>query len=97
MPADFSYGFSHKIIRIAEILPGHRVRLVFDQGEERLLDMSPLLQKPIFVSLGDEGNFAKAEIGTDEDGREIGTLEWRVCEVWPDISPDYAYSLSIPI
>jgi hypothetical protein len=66
--------------------PGYRLELNFENGEKRLFDMTPYLQKKPFSSLQNISVFICAAI-------DYGTV------VWPgniDISPETLYDQSIP-
>lgn len=61
--------------------------LTFENGESRIFDMKPLLNKKPFTKLNDFALFSKAKI-------ELGTV------VWPgniDIAPETLFDKSIPI
>lgn len=63
------------------------LRIEFENGEKRLFDMSPYLDKKPFQSLKSSLLFCKAYV-------DYGTV------VWPgsiDISPETLYDKSIPI
>lgn len=53
------------------IRPGHVVRVFFNDGEVRDVDLTPTLDRPLFAPLRDSRTFAKAHIGT-----VTGGLEW---------------------
>jgi hypothetical protein len=88
----------HAVKKIAEVLPEHRLRLVFDAGEERILDMTPLIEEGgIWAPLGDDSLFARVRILADEEtGESWEALEWPLEDISPDLCPDVAYYLSKP-
>jgi hypothetical protein len=64
--------------------PGYLLHLVFENGEERVFDMSPYMDKKPFVALKGSPRFAMAAV-------ECGTV------VWPggiDIAPETLYDRS---
>lgn len=59
-------------ITALELLGGHRVRLTFDDGQQRDRDLSPLLTGPVFDAIRtDPAEFARAFIDS-----EICVLCW---------------------
>ena len=65
----------------------YRLRLVFENGEERIFDMSPYMDKKPFDRLKDPPVFGCARI-------DYGTV------VWPgniDIAPETLYDKSLPL
>ena len=74
------------VVRVAP-QPGHKLLLEFENGEKRLFDMEPYLDKKPFIPLKGEVLFAKASV-------ECGTV------VWPgqiDIAPETLYHRSLPV
>ncbi len=70
-----------------ETMPGYRLTLEFSNGERRIFDMTPYLNKKPFMPLKQPLLFAKAAV-------DYGTV------VWPgniDISPDTLYDRSLPV
>jgi len=68
-------------VRDVEALSGHRIRLLFDNGEVRIYDMTPYLERGVFRVLRDPAIFCEVFV----DG---GTA------AWPgglDVSPDMLY------
>jgi hypothetical protein len=64
------------------VLDGFRVRVTFDTGEERELDLAPYLEGPVFAAVrADRTVFAAIQI----DG---GALSW---PCGADIDPDVLY------
>jgi hypothetical protein len=64
--------------------PAHTVRIVFADGEVRDVDITPLLDSPVFSPLRDPASFEQVKI--DE---QTGTI------VWPgdvDLDPDVIYA-----
>jgi len=69
------------------VLPRFRLMLEFENGEQRLFDMSPYLDKKPFNRLKDGTAFNGAHI-------DYGTV------VWPghiDIAPETLYDRSFPV
>ncbi|MGI9212058.1 MAG: DUF2442 domain-containing protein [Methylococcaceae bacterium] len=69
------------------VLPNHRLQLEFENGEHRLFDMSPYMNKKPFNKLKGSPLFYCASL-------DYGTV------VWPgniDIAPETLYDHSIPI
>lgn len=51
--------------------PGHVVRVFFQDGEVRDVDLTPTLERPLFAPLRDPDMFATAHVGP-----VTGGLEW---------------------
>jgi len=71
-------------IRAAEPLEGYRVRLVFTDHTEKVVDLSPYLHGPVFAPLRQNSRLFRA-LKVDH---ELGTI------IWPngaDIDPDVLY------
>ncbi|OAI09014.1 hypothetical protein A1353_05460 [Methylomonas methanica] len=71
---------------VIQVLPkdNYKLELWFDTGEHRLFDMSPYLNKGVFIKLKDRALFDQAYVG-------LGT----VC--WPgelDVAPETLYDRS---
>jgi len=67
-------------------LADYMLELVFENGEKRIFDMKPFLDKKPFVKLHNSPLFFKASVG-------FGTV------VWPgniDIAPETLWSGSVP-
>lgn len=67
--------------------PDYMLLIEFENGEKRVFDMSPYMDKEPFVQLKGSPLFAMASV-------EYGTV------VWPgniDIAPDTLYDLSRPV
>ncbi|MDO8465571.1 MAG: DUF2442 domain-containing protein [Gallionella sp.] len=70
-----------------EAKPDYMLHLEFENGEKRVFDMSPYMNKKPFVQLKDSSLFALASVG-------YGTV------VWPgniDIAPETLYDRSRPV
>ena len=78
------------VLRVSsvKVLDGHRLSLCFSNGQNRVLDMSPLLDKGVFKALRDESVFNDVKINPD-----FGCLEWKDGEI--DIDTDTAYARAI--
>ena len=69
-----------------EAKPDYKLFLEFENGEKRVFDMSPYMDKKPFIQLKGSPMFARASV-------DYGTV------VWPgniDISPETLYDLSRP-
>ena len=69
-----------------EWLGGHLLRLTFDNGVEKAVDVSPLLEGPVFEPLRDPEIFSQVSI--DRVARTV---------VWPstaDLAPEAFYALA---
>ena len=53
----------------ASPLPDHRLVLTFDNGERRMFDLTPYLDKGVFRALKDQDQFALAQVVD-------GSVEW---------------------
>lgn len=60
----------HDIVEV-EVLPPHGLRVVFDDGETRELDLSGQLDGPVFEPLRDPAEFARVKVDS-----ETGTVAW---------------------
>lgn len=70
-----------------EAMPDYKLLLEFENGEQRLFDMSAYINKPPFTQLKESARFADAFV-------EYGTV------VWPDdidIAPETLYDRSLPL
>lgn len=67
--------------------PEHRLRLEFDNGETRLFDLTPWLDKGVFRALRDSPEFAQARVVD-------GSVEWPG-EI--DLSYDTLYLRSVAV
>lgn len=74
------------VIRV-DAKPDYTLHLTFENGEQRVFDMTPLMAKKPFDRLRDPTCFVMASI-------DYGTV------VWPgniDIAPETLYDLSVPL
>ena len=70
-----------------EARPGHNLRLVFENGEARLFDVTPYLDKGVFRELRDEAYFRRV--------RPVwGGVEWPHEQ---DLSADTLYCAGTPV
>lgn len=60
----------HDIVEV-EVLPPHGLRVVFDDGAVRELDLSNRLDGPVFEPLRDPTEFARVTVDN-----ETGTVAW---------------------
>lgn len=71
-------------IEKVEPLPGHKLKLRFEGGENRIFDVSPFLDKGVFKELKDEAYYKNVKVGFSS-------------VYWPneqDFSSDTLYALS---
>lgn len=55
----------------AEVVGPYQLRLIFDDGLERVIDFRDILHGPVFESLHDQAVFAQVVVNPD-----TGTIEW---------------------
>ncbi|MBO4826046.1 MAG: DUF2442 domain-containing protein [Prevotella sp.] len=67
----------------AEYLDGYRVKLLFNNGETKIVDLAQSLQGPVFTPLKDIGFFKRFTI-------KFNTIEW---ENGADFAPEYLYEI----
>lgn len=70
----------------AEYIDGYRLRLLFNNGETRIVDLTSSLRGEVFVPLKDVDYFKKFTI-------KFNTVEW---ENGADFAPEYLYKISQP-
>lgn len=73
-------------VEIAEVCGAHSLRLTFNDGTRKTVDLEPLLNGPIFEPLRDAAYFARVAVD-----QVCGTV------VWPngaDFAPEALYELS---
>ncbi len=70
-----------------EIMPPAELKLVYENGEKRIFDVSPLFSRGMFKTLLDPSIFTSAKVSFD-------TVEWAN---GVDIDPETLYADSIPI
>ena len=74
----------------ADILQGRMVRLTFENGDVRDIDLTPLLTGPAFKAIADDENlFRQLHVDT-----EVGTISW---PNGADISPATLFRHSDPV
>lgn len=73
-------------VKEVKTLNEYKLLLTFENGEVRLFDMSPYLEKGIFRELKDLSLFKSARVSFD-------TVEW---ENEADIDPETLYEDSVP-
>ena len=76
-------------VRKAAYAGGYRLVLTFEDGEERLVNLEPHLDGPIFEPLKDPAYFKHFRVSEDLD-----TVVW---ENDADFSPDFLYEIGQPI
>ena len=67
----------------AEYLDGYRIKLLFNNGETRIVDLSQSLNGTVFASLKDIEFFKRFTI-------KFNTIEW---ENGADFAPEYLYEI----
>lgn len=75
------------IVREVRALEDYKLYLKFDNGEEKIYDMKPLLNKKFYQGLKDSERFKKVKA----DGISV---EWETGE---DVAPENLYYDSIPL
>lgn len=73
-------------VKNAEYLDGYRLRLSFNNGEVRIVDLEAHLNGPIFQSLINFEDFKRFSI-------PLNTVQW---ENGADFAPEFLYEISIP-
>jgi hypothetical protein len=68
---------------------GYRLLLTFENGDERLANLEPHLDGPIFEPLKDPAYFRNLRVNEDLD-----TVVW---ENGADFSPDFLYEIGQPV
>ena len=74
------------VVRV-KVHPGYRLELEFENGEHRIFDMSPYMEKKPFNRLRDSHTFNCAHVN-------YGTVVWP-CNI--DIAPETLYDRSEPV
>ena len=74
-------------IKQARPLKNHQVLVVFENGEERVFDLTPYLTHGVYRQLQDETLFKAVRVGFD-------TLEW---PNGADLCPETVYKESVPV
>ena len=78
----------HDIVEV-EVLPTHGLRVVFDDGEVRDVDLSNQLDGPVFEPLRDPAEFARVRVDD-----ETGTVAW---PTGADLDPIVIYRCLPPL
>ncbi|NFV11750.1 DUF2442 domain-containing protein [Clostridium sporogenes] len=73
-------------VKDVKALDSYKLLLTFENGEVRLFDMKPYLNKGIFKKLKDTSMFKSVKVSFD-------TIEW---ENEADIDPETLYEDSVP-
>ncbi|ENK0837950.1 DUF2442 domain-containing protein [Clostridium botulinum] len=73
-------------VKDVKALDSYKLLLTFENGEVRLFDMKPYLNKGIFKELKDRSMFKSVKVSFD-------TIEW---ENEADIDPETLYEDSVP-
>jgi len=69
----------------ADYLDGYRVKLLFNNGETRIVDLSQTLNGSVFAPLKDLDFFKRFTI-------KFNTIEW---ENGADFAPEYLYEIGV--
>ena len=73
-------------VKNAEYLDGYRLRLSFNNGEIRIVDLESYLNGPIFRSLVNLEDFKRFSI-------PFNTVQW---DNGADFAPEFLYEISTP-
>ncbi len=68
-------------------LPDFRLLITFENGEQRIFDVGPYLEKGVFRELRDTSLFSRAQISFD-------TVDW---PNGADLCPETIYQESVPV
>ncbi|HPO15164.1 MAG TPA: DUF2442 domain-containing protein [Candidatus Hydrogenedentes bacterium] len=74
-------------IKAVQPLPEFRLLLTFENGEQRVFDLTPYLDTGVFKALRDENTFKDVRISFD-------TVEW---PNGADLCPETLYTESLPL
>jgi len=77
------------LVRSVKVLDKFRVLLEFSDGEQKNVDLEPLLRGPIFEPLKQNPSLFRS-VRVDE---ELGTIVW---DNGADIDPDVLYGTHVP-
>jgi hypothetical protein len=77
------------LVNSVKVLHGFEVLLEFNNGEQKVVDLEPLLHGPIFEPIRQNPDVFRS-VRVDE---ELGTIVW---ENGADIDPDVLYGTHIP-
>jgi hypothetical protein len=74
--------------RVQKVKPlnDYKILIVFENGEERIFDVTPYLDKGVFTELGDLNMFNSVHVAE-------GTVQW---ENEADFCPDTLFEESVP-
>lgn len=76
-------------VKDAQYLSGYSLRLTFEDGSVRDVDLAGHLDGVVFEPLRDIANFRQVRVDADLD-----TIVW---ENGADMSPDFLYEIGIPV
>ena len=74
-------------VKHVEAIDCHKLKLQFENGEQKIFDVTPYLDKGIFVELKDENYFKQVRVA-------FGSIEWPREQ---DFSRDTLYLLGTPL
>jgi hypothetical protein len=91
----------HTLIKITsfEIIRTHLLRITFDDGQIRLVDLGGLLNVPLYSALRDPAVFNQVTLDS-----EVGTLVWpngadfdpETLYHWPEIGAQFVSQMNAP-
>ncbi len=73
-------------VKKAEYIGGYKLKLIFNDGKEGIVDLSDTLEGEIFKNLKDKKKFKNFKLDKD-----LGTIVW---ENGADLAPEYLYFLA---
>ena len=76
-------------VKSVEHVAGYKLRLGFDDGSVRLVDMEPLLDGEMFAPLKDMRKFRSVRVHP-----ELDTIVWNN---GADVCPDLLYEIGVPV
>ena len=77
------------LVKKAEYLSDYQLRLTFEDGSVRDVDLAPHLDGQVFEPLKDLNNFKAVQVNSDLD-----TIVW---SNGADMSPDFLYEIGVPV
>ncbi len=73
----------------AAYLEDYKLRLTFEDGVQKIVDLQPHLDGEVFEPLKDLGYFKKVQLNPDTE-----TIEW---PNGADMSPDFLYEIGVEV
>jgi hypothetical protein len=74
-------------VTAVDYIDGYKLRLAFEDGSVKDVDLAPYLDGEVFEPLKDQRSFRSARLNTDLD-----TVTW---ENGADMSPDFLYDIGV--